>query len=192
MRPLLALLLPVALAACGGGGALNRAAGGVYAPGPAGLAPEAGLEAGHRLMAAGEAELALRAYMRAAIETGLSAETLASMGSANLALGRLGQAEDLLRRALDADGSFVPAWNNLGVVLMEKGEHGEAALSFRRAFALDSGASDTIRDNLATALAKLEDPDYTGVQEGAEEVRLIGYGEESPRPPEVPILVEPL
>ena len=41
------------------------------------------------------------------------------IGSANLKLGRLGQAEKLLRRAIKADEAFAPAWNNLGVVLME-------------------------------------------------------------------------
>ena len=43
---------------------------------------------GHRLMAAGEPELALKAYLRGAGEVGINADVLSSIGSANLALGR--------------------------------------------------------------------------------------------------------
>lgn len=116
---------------------------------------------GHRLMEAGEYELALSAYLRAAGENGMTAETLSSLGSANLRLGRLGQAETLLRRAIEADPEFVPAWNNLGVVLMERGENGEARRVFQQAYALDSGQSDSIRENLRLAIARMENPVYT-------------------------------
>ena len=119
-----------------------------------------GLVVGHRLMAAGEYELAIRAYNRAALEQGLTVDVLSALGSANLRLGRLGQAEDILRRAIEQDDSFPPAWNNLGVVLMERGEYGEASRVFQTAFALDSGESVEIRDNLQLALAKREDPAY--------------------------------
>ena len=116
---------------------------------------------GHRLMEAREYELALRAYLRAAGEQGMTAEVLSSLGSANLRLGRLGQAEDMLRRAVEVDPEFVPAWNNLGVVLMEQGEWGEAMQVFRQAYALDSGQSDSIRENLRLAIARLENSGYS-------------------------------
>jgi len=119
-----------------------------------------GLIVGHRLMAAGEYELALRAYLRAAGERGLTVDTLSAIGSANLKLGRLGQAEKNLRRAIELDGEFPPAWNNLGVVLMEQGNTAEAEQIFRRAYALDSGESDSIRDNLRLAIAKNDNPEY--------------------------------
>lgn len=109
-------------------------------------------------MDAGEYELALKAYYRAAAEQGMNVDTLSAIGSANLKLGRLGQAERILRRATDEDETFVPAWNNLGVVLMERGNYGEAERVFRIAFALDSGQSAEIRDNLRLALAKIENP----------------------------------
>jgi len=82
------------------------------------------------------------------------------LGSANLKLGRLGQSEKLLRDALSRDETFVPAWNNLGVVLMEQGNIGEAERVFRTAFALDSGESVEIRENLRLAIAKLESSSY--------------------------------
>ena len=120
-----------------------------------------GLIVGHRLMAAGEHELALEAYNRALIERGTTVDVVSAIGSANLRLGRLGQAEKQLRDAIEIDETFVPAWNNLGVVLMERGKWGEAAQTFRRAFALDSGRSADIRDNLRLALAKMENPTYS-------------------------------
>ena len=55
---------------------------------------------GHRLMEAGEYELALKAYLRAAGEEGVNADVLSAIGSADLKLGRLGQAEQVLRRLL--------------------------------------------------------------------------------------------
>lgn len=119
-----------------------------------------GLTVGHRLTAAGEHELALKAYLRAASEHGITVDVLSAIGSSNLQLGRLGQAEKILRQATEKDGTFVPAWNNLGVVLMETGQIGEAARVFQIAFGLDRGQSARIRENLRLALAKMENPDY--------------------------------
>lgn len=136
---------------------------------------EDGLIVGHRLMDAGEYELALRAYMRAAAEQGITVDTLSALGSANLHLGRLGQAENLLRQAIKQDPTFVPALNNLGVVLMEQGKAGEARRVFQQAFALDSGETDSIRENLRLAIAQSEssvyaepkeEPDFTLVRRG--------------------------
>ncbi len=116
---------------------------------------------GDRLMEAGEYELALRSYTRAAADEGITIDTLTAIGLANLRLGRLGQAEDNFRQALDMDETFVPALNNLGVVLMEQGEYGEARRIFEQAFALDSGQSDSIRDNLRLAIARMENSVYS-------------------------------
>ncbi|PYE84978.1 tetratricopeptide repeat protein [Pseudoroseicyclus aestuarii] len=166
---------------------LGRAAGGIYAPGYAprgarGAAPADDLTVGHRLMAAGEYELALRAYGRAGAQQGMSAEIEAALGSANLRLGRLGQAESHLRRAVEADPAYDEAWNNLGVLLMERGAVPEAYEVFRRAFAAADGGSETIRDNLRLALAKLDDPGYADTN-GAEEFRLVRRGaEDVPEP----------
>lgn len=135
---------------------------GPYPPGadpgkPAAVDP---LLVGHRLMDAGEYDLAHRAYTRAGAERGLTADVLAGLGSANLAMGRLGSAERLLRRATKADEATPEMWNNLGVVLVEKGEFVEAEQMLRRAYALDNGSSDAIRDNLRLALAKSGDSGY--------------------------------
>jgi Flp pilus assembly protein TadD len=148
----------------------------VYAPGLARRgATEDQLLVGHRLMDAGQYELALEAYTRAAGERGLNGETLAALGSANLKLGRLNQAETQLRRAVEADDALPEAWNNLGVVLMETGQTGEAAQVFRRAFATSNGQSDAIRDNLRLALANLADPGYTDGNDNSD-FRLVQRG----------------
>lgn len=174
--PLAALGLLAACLPTGGSGISGKS--NPYAPGLArGEEAVDGLTVGHRLMAAGEYELALKAYYRAASERGVDVDVLSAIGSADLKLGRLGQAERGLRQALDQDETFVPAWNNLGVVLMEKGEYGEASRTFQTAFALDSGQSDEIRNNLRLALAKLENPTYdTAPEEGLSLVRR-GTGE---------------
>jgi Flp pilus assembly protein TadD len=157
-------LIVVLLAACTTGG-LNDSTDGVFAPGVSGPSNLDGLVIGHRLMAAGEYELALKAYNRAAAQQGLNVDTLSAIGSVNLNLGRLGQAERWMRRAVDQDPTFPPAWNNLGVILMERGQISEASEVFRRAYAADSGNSDEIRDNLRLALAKLENPGDTTFQQ---------------------------
>ena len=127
-----------------------------------------GLTVGHRLMEAGEYELALKAYYRAASVYGANVDTLSAIGSANLSLGRLGQAEQILRRAIEEDPTFVPALNNLGVVLMERGQIGEARLIFQQAFAQDSGQTDSIRENLMRAIAATEAVVYDPAQEEGE------------------------
>ncbi|MEM9854978.1 MAG: tetratricopeptide repeat protein [Pseudomonadota bacterium] len=132
------------------------------------------MELGHRLMGAQEHELALRAFTRAAGEEGLTAEVLMAMGTANLGLGRLGQAEKQLRQAYDKDQTSPDILNNLGVVLMERGKDVEAAQLFRTAFALDNGNSVEIRDNLRKALANLENPGYTYPQDEA--MKLVRKG----------------
>lgn len=119
---------------------------------------------GHRLMDAGEYELALEAYTRAAGQEGLTAEILSNIGSANLRLGRLGQAEDNLRKAIEKNEDSPEIWNNLGIILIETNQIPEAVQSLRKAFALDNGESDAIRDNLRLALAKLENSAYDAPQ----------------------------
>ena len=161
------------LAACSSGG-FGRSNDQVFAPGVAGASDIDGLLVGHRLMSAGEYELALKAYTRAASQQGLNVDTLSALGSANLRLGRLGQAERLLRHATEQDPSFPAAWNNLGVILMEQGKISEAAQVFRRAFATDNGNSEQIKENLRISLAQISDPTYDLSQN--KDVKLVRRG----------------
>ena len=133
-----------------------------------------GLVVGHRLMAAEEYELALDAFTRAYLEEGPTAEVFSSLGSANLSLGRLGQAEELLRRAVEMEPEWPEALNNLGLALLQQGNAAEAEQYLRRAFALDNGESDAIRDNLRRALEMLENSDHIGPDGSA--YTLVQYG----------------
>ncbi len=172
---LVALITSFGLTACTPGG-FSASKDSPFAPGiNQREQAEDGVEVGHRLMAAGQYELAIKSFNRAALDRGIDAEILSGLGSANLGLGRLGQAEDLLRRAVKEGETEPEDWNNLGVVLMEQGKTAEAVEIFKRAFALDNGESDAIRDNLRFALAKsensdtltLDDPNYELVRRGA-------------------------
>ena len=170
MRRLPALAVILSLAACSSGG-LGRGPKGANRP-PAANSHEKGVDGllvGHRLMEAGEYDLALKAYLRAAAEQGINVDVLSALGSANLKLDRLGQAEQLLRRAVETDPTFVPAQNNLGVVLMERRKFGEARVVFQQAFALDSGQTDSIRENLKLAIARTESGVYSEPEDGPAE-----------------------
>lgn len=162
----------ILLAACGNMGGPGVTRNTPYGVDPRGDAVDP-LIVGHRLMASGEYELALKAYYGAAAEDGINVDTLSAVGSANLKLGRLGQAENILRRALEQDPTFVPALNNLGVVLMEQGKTGEAKLVFQEAYALDSGQSDAIRQNLMRAIAGTEANVYDAPKEEEGEYQLV-------------------
>lgn len=135
-----------------------------------------GLIVGHRLMAAGEYEVALRAYTRAASEQGLNVDVLSALGSANLKLGRLNQAKKLLRRAVAKDDRFVPAWNNLGVVLSNQGNLQEARRVFQLAYALDRGNSEQIRTNLTKIIAKIKKTSYTAQNNNNNNFELVRRG----------------
>ena len=172
----LALTFIATLAACSSGG-LRASDDSPFAPYSNGKRTVDNLELGHRLMAGREFELALKAFTRAAGEEGLTVEVLMGLGTAKLALGRLGQAEKDLRRAYDLEPENPAVLNNLGVVLMERGQTSEAEGLFRKAFALDNGESIEIRDNLRKALAKLDNQVYSDLEEEAFQVVRRGSSE---------------
>ncbi|MGI3163289.1 tetratricopeptide repeat protein [Pseudooceanicola sp. 200-1SW] len=174
-RLLLTALAPLALAACVAGQPDRPDS--PYAPGldPRGEAVD-GLVVGDRLLEAGEYELAIDAYTRAALDQGLTPRVYAGIGTANLQLGRLGQAEEQLRRAAESDDTPPEIWNNLGLVLIGRGKLQEAVSILRRAYALDNGESDAIRDNLRLALAMMGERPYDPGQEQDFQVVHSGQG----------------
>ena len=181
-RAAAAVLICTTFAACSmtGGHGASGGANGTRIPGPDTRKDDVdGLLVGHRLMEAGEYELAMKSYLRAAARNGMTVDVLSAIGSANLKLGRLGQAEQILRRATEADPSFVPALNNLGVVLMERGKSGEARVVFQQAFALDSGQTDSIRENLRLAIARTENSVYGEEEKEKPVMNLVRSGKGS-------------
>lgn len=174
VRIVFALIAALSLIACSNGGLSSQR--GPYAPGiKTGATSVDGLIVGHRLMQAGQYELALEAYSRAALTHGVDdVDVLSGLGTANLGLGRLGQAETLLRQAVANDEAIPETWNNLGVVLMEQGNIAEAQQMFKRAYALDNGESDSIRDNLRLAMEKVDEQGYSTTNE--QDYKLVRRG----------------
>ena len=110
---------------------------------------------GDRLSAAGEHELALESYILAAGRDGMTPALRRTIAATNMRLGRLGQAERMLRELVAEDARDAAAWNDLGVVLLERGVNGEAHEAFRRAFALDPSLEEA-QANLALTTARLD------------------------------------
>jgi len=102
---------------------------------------------------------------------------LTSIGTAQLSPDRLGQAEDTLRRAVEAGPKYVPAWNNLGAVLIERADWGEAVRVLQTAFALDSGESVEIQQNLRLALANFNAKSYSDAEQPDFELLRRGAGD---------------
>ncbi len=135
---------------------------GVFAPDidPNGKQADA-MVVGERLMYAGEYELALDAFTRAAATNGFTGENLSAMGVANYRLGRMDQALGLFERALKIEPEWPGLLNNYGIALMAKGRFADAVQIFTKAVALDNGQNDSIRKNLAEAVEKYENSVYS-------------------------------
>lgn len=175
MRLFFALIIPLALTACTPGGQSLWPSANANAQ--LDSQGQATLQTGHRLMEAGEYQMAYDAYIQAAARLGLTPDMRNAIASASLRLGRLNEAEQQLRRVLELDDSSAEAWNNLGVVLMSKGEFAEARQVFRRAFVLSGGSNDLIRENLRLAIANMENPDYDTDQESTYKLVWRGTGD---------------
>lgn len=68
-------------------------------------------------------------------------------------LGSLARAEELLERAVALDPADPPAWNDLGVVLVRRGQHRRGIEAIERSLALDPRHAEAHR-NLAVALER--------------------------------------
>lgn len=117
----------------------------------------AALAEGDRLLEAGAADAALRAYGEA-LRLAYSADALAGAGAASFRLGRFREAERLLEAAVRLEPGHVRAWNDLGVVRHALGTHVAAREALRTAFALDGGRTDSIRQNLAMVESLVPEP----------------------------------
>lgn len=167
------VMIAVVLMGCDAGPRFDPRA----APAAAGFGDADHLAIGHRLMAAKEYEQALKSFHRAQVQRGSDGEVLAALGTANLALGRLGQAEPQLRRAWDTHPEDADVMNNLGVLLLETDRPGEAVQMFRRAFAASNGSSARIRDNLTKALAMVNDSGYGDTDKDRPQLVVRGTGD---------------
>ncbi len=94
--------------------------------------PEALALKGSLFLERGEAQRALEALQRAYAQAP-SPETGANLGAALVALGRLSEAETLLRGILAQNPRLAPAWYTLGLALRGLGRESEAQRAFRQA-----------------------------------------------------------
>ncbi|MEM8786632.1 MAG: tetratricopeptide repeat protein [Pseudomonadota bacterium] len=169
------LVCVLALAAC------DREAGRLFDADPTSANRAAGfvegfdaLKLGHQLSRVGEDEAALEAYYQAAVQHGFTPEILTAIGNASLRLGRVNQAERVLRQSLDQNDQLPSTWNALGIALHTKGQMGEAREAFRVAYALDSGASPEIQANLQKLDEDLDQPLAEAPEET--EFKLVRHG----------------
>ncbi|MBM2574852.1 tetratricopeptide repeat protein [Jannaschia sp. Os4] len=132
---------------------------GTLAAKPTGPRARAALDRSEELMMIGRAEAALEHATRAAGHAGLTPEVVRAMARANVGLGRLGQAERLLRPLAESAPGDAAVQSEFGRVLLALDRPAEASRVLRLAFALDP--EDTLaRDGLSESLARLGEPGY--------------------------------
>lgn len=107
------------------------------------------LEAGRRLLQLHDWEPALRAFNMSMINDGISEDALVGAAAANFRLGRLKMAHRLLLSAAERYPGSAVVRNNLGAVYYRMGDLANARASFEAAYALKSGMSQQIAQNIA-------------------------------------------
>ncbi|MEL6425925.1 MAG: tetratricopeptide repeat protein [Pseudomonadota bacterium] len=113
------------------------------------------VETGYKLLAVKDYNNALRAFKRAGTQN-VDEAVLVGLGAASHGLGRLGQAEDFLRAAINQNPNSISAWNNLGVVLEDRKRYRAAVNAFRTAFLIPGGDTAVVRQNLFVAQKRIE------------------------------------
>lgn len=145
--------------------------------GPQALTPEEALTRGLTAAALGDHERALTFYARGRLGRTDDARLLAAQGESARALGRVNQAEPLLRRALAADPDLPAAWNALGLLLLDTDRAPAAVRAFERAFALTRGNSAAIRSNLSRAMEIRDAAGYADPEEASATLTYRGGGD---------------
>ena len=130
----------------------------------------------------GRGEAALDHALRAAGHAGLTPEVVLSMARANVALGRLGQAERLLRPLAEARPADAAVQSEFGRLLLAMNRPAEAARVLRLAFSLDPDDA-LARDGLSESLARLDATGYDPSHENAFTLGHEGGGLYVLRPP---------
>lgn len=107
------------------------------------------------LFEAGEYEEAIAHAERGLVLEPDNWEFLNIQGMANLAMSNLDEAEMCLGLAIKQNGSIPDLYNNIGVVLMEKGRHRRALQFLERGIELCGGGSAQMSANAASACVGL-------------------------------------
>jgi len=103
---------------------------------------------GQRLLAQNQTEAALKAFNASLIEDGVSHDALVGAAAANFRLGRQEQARRLLVQAAERFPNSAVVRNNLGVIYYQMGDLVHARAEYTAAYALKSGLSQEIEQNI--------------------------------------------
>ena len=117
------------------------------------------LSVGKRLLAAGEPDLAIKAFLRSINNEGVSAQAMTGAGIGYQRQGLLTTARRYFEQATRLAPNSTITHNNLGVVLYKLKEYYPARNEFRSAFALSNGTSEMAERNLnrtETMIAAIE------------------------------------
>lgn len=135
--------------ACTQSGELISSSTGLVVPAKVEPRPaESYLTLGNRLLAAGEPDLAMKAFLRSMSVDGITAPALTGAGIAYEQQGLLTAARQYFEQASQMAPNSMIAHNNLGVVLFKLKEYYLARNEFRSAFALSNGTSEMAERNL--------------------------------------------
>ena len=113
----------------------------------------------------GDLESAIRFYT-AELESSREPEVLFNLGNVLYELGREEQAAERYLQALDADKSFVEAWNNLGNSLVAIGRFKDGVHAYEMALSLEPDYPEP-HCNLATVLERMGQPGQSLAHRGA-------------------------
>lgn len=106
------------------------------------------LSVGKRLLAAGEPDLAIKAFLRSINNEGVSAQAMTGAGIGYQRQGLLTTARRYFEQATRLAPNSTITHNNLGVVLYQMKEYYSARDEFRLAFAVSNGANELAENNL--------------------------------------------
>jgi len=137
--------------------------------------PASYLSRGKYLLAAGEPDLAMRAFTTAMSVDGISVEAMTGAGIAAQQQGLLVSAQRYFEHARKLAPDSVSVHNNLGVVLYMRKEYYSAQEAFQTAYALSSGTSETAERNLnwtEAMIAEISGRSETGLEAAQNEVLL--------------------
>jgi len=126
----------------------STAEGAAMREAPTGQTTGSYLSLGKHMLAAGEPDLAMKAFLTSLSAEGISAEAMTGAGIAAQQQGLLTSAQRYFEQARGLAPESMIAHNNLGVVLYKLKDYYPARDAFRRAYLLSSGKSKMAERNL--------------------------------------------
>ncbi len=124
----------------------------------------------------GNLDLAIQHLRQACLSPRVPAPYLSDLAEMCRQRGRLGEAEEMARRAVGLDASLVAAWNNLGIILQEAGKLEESLTCLEAVTSLRPDYAEA-HNNLANTYKRLGRLDRAEVHYGEAISRKPDYAE---------------